>query len=104
MKTWACLLILVAIPAGCSKPEVSLPAAGNATSAVDPPDDACEVVYLGKSAGLYMPLPPGPDRGFLVRELFRQALLISARDELGLVTRDAWLGDAIPERRADPAV
>lgn len=32
----------------------------------------------------------------LVRELFRQALLIAAREELGLVTRDAWLGDAIP--------
>ncbi|MEI6239174.1 MAG: hypothetical protein WCR51_02175 [Planctomycetia bacterium] len=33
--------------------------------------------------------------GLLVRELVRQAVLISARDELGLVTRDASLGDQI---------
>jgi hypothetical protein len=41
-----------------------------------------------------------PDRlrgtigGILARELFRQALLIAARDELGLPTRDELLGDA----------
>jgi hypothetical protein len=33
--------------------------------------------------------------GLLVRELVRQAVLIAARDELGLVTRDASLGDQI---------
>jgi tetratricopeptide (TPR) repeat protein len=34
--------------------------------------------------------------GILARELFRQALLIAARDELGLATRDELLGDATP--------
>ncbi len=32
--------------------------------------------------------------GILVRELYRQALLIAARDEMGLPTRDELLGDA----------
>ena len=32
----------------------------------------------------------------LPREFFRQALLIAARDQLGLSTRDAWLGDPMP--------
>lgn len=32
----------------------------------------------------------------LVRELVRQAFLITAREGCGLVTRDAWLGDAMP--------
>jgi len=106
MKIWACLLVLVVISAGCSKAGVSVPAASNPSGASnvsepsEPPDEACEVVYLGKSAELNMPLPPGPDRATLVREFFRQALLISARDELGLVTRDAWLGDAIPREGA----
>ena len=35
----------------------------------------------------------------LARELVRQAFLIAARDELGLATRDAWLGDAMPAGR-----
>ena len=35
-------------------------------------------------------------QGILARELFRQALLIAARDELGLATRDEVLGDSIP--------
>jgi tetratricopeptide (TPR) repeat protein len=34
--------------------------------------------------------------GILARELFRQALLIAARDELGLATRDELLGDPPP--------
>lgn len=96
MKTWGCLLILAAICAGCSKPEDSLTASGDAADEVDQSVDPCEVVCLGKSAGFYIAIPRIQDRGILVRELFRQALLISARDELGLVTRDAWLGDAIP--------
>src|SRR5436190_666220 len=33
----------------------------------------------------------------LMRELGRQALLIAARDELGLATRDETLGEVFPE-------
>ncbi|MEN6451855.1 MAG: hypothetical protein ABFC96_15300 [Thermoguttaceae bacterium] len=59
------------------------------------------IVYLEKSRGLalggaYFHGDP------LTRELVRQALLIAARDELGLVTRDAWLGDAMPTQGDNP--
>lgn len=40
---------------------------------------------------------------FLTRELVRQAVLIAARDGLGLFTRDAVLRDAMPEAQADVA-
>ena len=40
-------------------------------------------------------------QGILNRELTRQALLIAARDELGLLTRDEVLGDAIGEQAMD---
>ena len=40
-------------------------------------------------------------QGILNRELTRQALLIAARDELGLATRDEVLGDAISEKALD---
>jgi tetratricopeptide (TPR) repeat protein len=33
----------------------------------------------------------------LARELVRQAFLLAARDELGLATADAWLGDVMPD-------
>lgn len=50
--------------------------------------------------------PEGPDgqpahRGLLAAELARQAVLIAARDELGLPTRDAALGDAISIKDPD---
>ncbi len=35
--------------------------------------------------------------GSLFRELYRQSLLIAARDELGLSTRDESLGESVPE-------
>lgn len=35
--------------------------------------------------------------GLLRRELYRQALLLAARDELGLTTRDALLGEVAPD-------
>ena len=50
--------------------------------------------------------PAGPRDtigGILARELFRQSLLIAARDELGLATRDEPLGDA-PAVAADGSV
>ena len=37
------------------------------------------------------------DGALLLRELFRQALLIAGREELGLVTRDATLRESIPK-------
>lgn len=44
-------------------------------------------------------VPPGEGvaGGILIRELVRQALLITARDEFGLLTRDATLGEVLPD-------
>jgi hypothetical protein len=46
----------------------------------------------------FFPIPkePGLMRYPLIRELGRQALLIAARDELGLNTRDETLGETMP--------
>jgi hypothetical protein len=41
--------------------------------------------------------PQSAEQGYLARELIRQSLLIAARDELGLPTRDRVLGDALPD-------
>src|SRR5262249_14677039 len=41
--------------------------------------------------------PHSVEQGYLVRELVRQSLLIAARDELGLPTRDRVLGDVLPD-------
>ncbi len=67
--------------------------------------DARTVVALGK--------PKGPmdhmfiktsDQTILGRELIRQALLIAARDELGLATRDEVLDDTQPAKAEGPTV
>src|SRR5262249_61570361 len=41
--------------------------------------------------------PDSVEQGYLARELVRQSILIAARDELGLPTRDRVLGDALPD-------
>ena len=41
-------------------------------------------------------------RDLLSQEIVRQALLVAARDELGLTTRDAWLGDPMPTQGDNP--
>ena len=40
----------------------------------------------------------------LTRELVRQAMLIAARDELGLATRDEVLGDVVPTSSGGPSI
>jgi hypothetical protein len=42
--------------------------------------------------------------GILSRELVRQAMLIAARDELGLVTRDEVLGESLPAAPSGPTL
>jgi tetratricopeptide (TPR) repeat protein len=42
--------------------------------------------------------------GILARELIRQSMLIAARDELGLTTRDELLGDLVPAHGNFPRV
>ena len=54
------------------------------------------IVYLDRSSDWTLLSTQQCAISPLVREFFRQAVLLSARDELGLATRDAWLGDAMP--------
>ena len=46
----------------------------------------------------------GGQNGLLARELIRQAILLAARDELGLATRDELLGDAAPDGKGNTSV
>ena len=60
-------------------------------------------VYLGPSRTWQVGSGKQPWVHLLAREITRQAFLMAARDELGLVTRDAWLGDSIsPQGDAVP--
>lgn len=62
-------------------------------------DEGRSVVVLGKPTGTVVYQETfGNVQGLLVRELARQAILIAARDELGLSTRDELLGEASPAR------
>jgi tetratricopeptide (TPR) repeat protein len=45
----------------------------------------------------YVEAPSGESRPVLVRELFRQALLIAAREELGVTTGDEVLADSVDQ-------
>jgi tetratricopeptide (TPR) repeat protein len=65
--------------------------------AADPsPADQAGVVYLDGSLDWVIKDGKRSDRRLLVRELVRQAFLLAARDELGLLTRDYWLGEPMP--------
>ena len=54
------------------------------------------VVYLDSSRDWQVHTYGSTRVCLLAREIVRQAILIAARDELGLATRDAWLGDSLP--------
>ena len=60
------------------------------------------VVYLQETIDWKIPRkveaqsPKAFTQALLLRQFFRQSLLIAARDELGLTTRDAALGDTMP--------
>src|SRR5262249_19050538 len=75
-----------------------------------PANDLAHVHFAPRPAGAEMtrpdrtvyfdafPASPAlePRQGLLQRELFRQGLMIAARDELGLATRDRTLRDGFP--------
>jgi tetratricopeptide (TPR) repeat protein len=114
IATW--LLVAAALVPGVAAAELPNPQKGPSgaekTSAgakqdsapLDPragqPDAQPGTVYLSKS--VRWTLSAGKRKqhqGQLAREIVRQALLIAAREELGLTTRDAWLGDPMPSAR-----
>jgi beta-lactamase regulating signal transducer with metallopeptidase domain/tetratricopeptide (TPR) repeat protein len=97
-------------PAGTTaeNPSAETPAAGErpnlAEAARLAADDDSGTVYLDKSFQWELGTKSNQIQGQLRRELFRQALLIAARDELGLATRDAWLGDPMPREGGRPTL
>ena len=66
------------------------------------PGRAGSALVLGRAREAAGPSPTF-ERRLLGREVFRQAVLMAARDGLGLATRDATLGDA-PERPGEAGV
>ena len=54
------------------------------------------VVYLDQSRDWANRFGDKPHGDLLSQEIVRQSLLMAARNELGLTTRDAWLGDTMP--------
>jgi len=88
------------------------PAAGASPATPGGESTRSRIAHLPGSAGPVLALgrarepgaPPRPlERGLLAREVVRQAVLIAARDGLGLATRDATLGDA-PDTAGAPEV
>jgi tetratricopeptide (TPR) repeat protein len=79
---------------------LSAAASAALVSAADGPATKPSIVFLGfrepdQAAQNERPVP------FLARELFRQAFLIAARDECGLLTRDTTLRE-VPAAESDP--
>ncbi len=77
--------------------EVPPPPPANADEVEAPASPGTHTVYLDKCDRWQAPEASAVAlKGILIRELMRQSLLIAARDEAGLETKDAWLGDDMP--------
>jgi len=101
---------LIADPASATTPATADPVAPAVPDAPDPAEARTSLVLIrgageGGSPVVALGRPYGPEtfdaiRGtvqqLLYRELIRQAVLIAARDELALATRDELLDDAKP--------
>jgi tetratricopeptide (TPR) repeat protein len=70
---------------------------------VSPPSKPLAPVVFFEEVDPYGKERPGVGTGLLRQELFRQALLMTAREELKLTTRDASLGEAAPDGLDDVA-
>ena len=79
----------VKAPPAKPQPSTASPQAGSPTPA--------GVVYLERTSDGTLKAGKSQESRLLVRELLRQGLLIAARDELGLLTRDYWAGELMPE-------
>lgn len=70
--------------------------------AAEPAKRLREVVHLDKTRQWQLKDATLDEQGMLAHQIIRQALLITSRDELGLLARDAWLGDAMPREGDNP--
>jgi hypothetical protein len=75
--------------------------AGACLASGDEKSAAAPVVYLGRSSVFALPGSKGVLSGRMLRELARQSFLVTARDQLGLRTRDVSLGDEMPGEGED---
>jgi hypothetical protein len=66
-------------------------------AAADGPPPA--VVFLDKGLDVKGSVPRCHQPASLTREILRQAFLVAAREELGLATRDAWMGSEMPRSK-----
>jgi tetratricopeptide (TPR) repeat protein len=98
MKAKACLAVLGFLLLSCRTDVVSAQAAKRSAGEAGP----IRVIYLEKSPHWADRFGERAHRDLLSQEIVRQSLLLAARDELGLTTRDAWLGDPMPIRGDNP--
>jgi len=92
---WACFLLISIVAISVAEDRVVQKAEQAASE---------QVVYLDRTADFAFRCEGRTNRAILLREIARQAILIAARDELGLSTRDASLGDAMSSDVAQPPI
>lgn len=109
-------LIAMFAPAANEAPVAAAPAAPVDPDAPDPADVTSKLVVMQGEDGrpvvaLARPWGPGTLEAIqgtiqqiIYRELIRQAILMTARDELGLATRDELLDDAAPAEGEGEAI
>jgi hypothetical protein len=68
-------------------------------AAADESPRQADVVFMDKGLDVKGSVPRCHQPASLTREILRQAFLVAARDELGLDTRDAWMGSEMPATR-----
>lgn len=72
-------------------------------SAADDTMPKSAVVFMDKGLDVKGSVPRCHQPASLTREILRQAFLVAAREELGLATRDAWMGSEMPRSKEEAA-
>jgi tetratricopeptide (TPR) repeat protein len=73
------------------------------TSAADNAAPKPAVVFMDKGLDVKGSVPRCHQPASLTREILRQAFLVAAREELGIATRDAWMGSEMPNSKEKAA-
>ena len=72
-------------------------------SAADDAPSTPAVVFMDKGLDVKGSVPRCHQPASLTREILRQAFLVAAREQLGLDTRDAWMGSEMPTSKQKDA-
>lgn len=115
ITSFACLLVCVVfLSVSCQQESTRTPGSGSVSAGsssglptIVPPSEDRAVLYLtmGENQGVAFMNPNGSQTlsmriGGLTRELARQSILIAARDELGVLTRDEMIGETAFDHEA----